>query len=69
MSFSFNPMNHVVNVRAGAIIFNQAGGQPMYTLREGGQLLATARSSDGRWYQVSLPTGGQGYIPQQSVIK
>jgi hypothetical protein len=68
-SYTLNPMNHVVQVRAGAMIFNSVGGQPMYTLRQGGPLLATARSSDGRWYQVSLPTGGQGYVPSQSVTQ
>ena len=34
-----------------------------------GPLLATARSGDGRWYQVSLPNGTQGYVPRQSVVK
>jgi carboxyl-terminal processing protease len=64
---SFNPMNHVIQVRAGAVIFNTAGGQPVYTLRQGGPLLATGRSLDGRWYQVSLPNGSIGYVPVQSV--
>jgi uncharacterized protein YgiM (DUF1202 family) len=68
-SYTLNPMNHVVQVRAGAMIFNSVGGQPMYTLRQGGPLLATARSSDGRWYQVSLPNGSQGYVPSQSVTQ
>jgi carboxyl-terminal processing protease len=67
VSYTLNPMNHVVQVRAGAMIFNAVGGQPIYTLRQGGPLLATARGSDGRWYQVSLPNGGQGYVPSQSV--
>jgi uncharacterized caspase-like protein len=65
----FNPINETIKVRGGAQIFNAAGGQPIFNLKQGGPLLATARSSDGRWYQVSLPTGGQGYVPRQSIVK
>jgi carboxyl-terminal processing protease len=68
-SFAFNPINETIKVREGAQIFDAAGGQPIFKLRQGGPLLATARSSDGRWYQVSLPNGTQGYVPRQSVVK
>jgi carboxyl-terminal processing protease len=68
-ALAFNPTNETIKLRAGAQIFNAPGGQPMFNLKQGGPLLATARSSDGRWYQVSLPTGGQGFVPRQSVVK
>ena len=68
-SFAFNPINETIKLREGAQIFDAAGGQPIFKLRQGGPLLATARSSDGRWYQVSLPNGTQGYVPRQSVVK
>jgi len=68
-SFSFNPINETIKLREGAQIFDAAGGQPIFKLRQGGPLLATARSGDGRWYQVSLPNGTQGYVPRQSVMK
>jgi uncharacterized protein YgiM (DUF1202 family) len=67
---SFDPISKTVKIRPGATIFNDAGGQPMYQMPQGGPLLATGRSSDGRWYRVSLPTGvGEGYVPTQSVLK
>ncbi|MDQ7248558.1 caspase family protein [Dongia sedimenti] len=68
-SFSFNPVNVTIKVREGAQIFDAPGGQPIFKLRQGGPLLATARSSDGRWYQVSLSNGAQGFVPRQSVMK
>jgi hypothetical protein len=66
-TLSFDEIYETIEVRAGAQIFNAAGGQPIYNLRQGGPLLATARSSDGRWFKVSLPNGQQGYVPRQSV--
>ncbi len=68
-SFTLNPINETIKVREGAQIFNAPGGQPIFKLRQGGPLLATARSSDGRWYQVSLSNGSQGFVPRQSVVK
>ena len=68
-NYTFNPTSETIKVRAGAQIFNAVGGQPIFQLRQGGPLLATAKSSDGRWYQVSLPNGTQGYVPRQSVVK
>jgi len=66
---AFDPVNQTIKLREGAQIFDAAGGQPIYKLRQSGSLLATGRSSDGRWYQVSLPNGSQGYVPRQSVVK
>jgi carboxyl-terminal processing protease len=63
------PINETIKLRAGTTVFNAAGGQPIWTLKQGGPLLAIERSSDGRWYHVSLPTGQTGYVPRQSVVK
>jgi uncharacterized protein YgiM (DUF1202 family) len=68
-ALSFNPINETIKVRAGAQVYDAAGGNPIYSLKQGGPLLAIARSSDGRWYQVSLSNGAQGYVPRQSVVK
>jgi carboxyl-terminal processing protease len=68
-SFAFNPINQTVKVREGAQIFDSAGGRAIFKMPQGGPLLATARSSDGRWYQVSLSNGTQGYVPSQSILK
>jgi len=68
-SLTFNPINESIKVREGAKILNAVGGQPIFNVTKATTLLAIARSSDGRWYQVSLPTGGQGYVPRQSVVK
>jgi hypothetical protein len=68
-ALSWDPISETIKVREGAQIFNAPGGQPMYQLRQTGPLLAIQRSSDQRWYQVSLPNGGTGYVPRQSVVK
>jgi carboxyl-terminal processing protease len=69
-SLSFDPINQTIKVRQGTQIFDSVGGQAIYQLSQGGALIATARSSDGRWYRVSLPTGaGEGYVGQQYTVK
>jgi carboxyl-terminal processing protease len=69
-SLAYNEKIETITLRAGAMIFDSAGGQPIYQSKQGGALLATARSVDGRWYRVSLPTGaGTGYVAQQWVVK
>ncbi len=68
-SLSFNDISKTINVRPGAMIFDAAGGQPIWQATQGGPMLATAQSSDGRWYKVSLWNSGEGYLPLQSVVK
>ena len=61
------PTNEMVKARKGAAIFDQPGGRQIFTVTKNGPLLASGKSSDGRWYQVALPTGGTGYIARQSL--
>jgi len=66
---SYVPINETVKVRAGAAIFDQPGGRQIVQVTKNTQLLASQRSSDGRWYGVSLPNGQTGYIARQSLGK
>ncbi|WP_395020924.1 caspase family protein [Dongia sp.] len=68
-SLSFDPIAETIKVRQGTQIYNAVGGQPIFQLSQGGPLLATARSSDGRWFAVSLPNGGTGYVGRQYLVK
>jgi carboxyl-terminal processing protease len=68
-SLSFVPIAETIKVQQGTQIFDAVGGQPIFQLSQGGPLLATARSSDGRWYAVSLPNGGTGYVGRQYLAK
>jgi hypothetical protein len=68
-AISFVPINETVTARAGALIFDQPGGRNIFKLTKSGPLLASQRSSDGRWYGVSLPNGQTGYIARQSLTQ
>jgi carboxyl-terminal processing protease len=68
-SYAWNDISQTIKLRAGAQIYNAPAGQAIYQLKQGGPLLATQVSSDGRWYHVSLSTGSDGYVPKQSVMK
>jgi len=52
---------------AGTMIFDEPGGRPIYTLTKGGLLLASAKTNDGRWYEVALPSGKTGFVARQSL--
>ena len=68
-NFTDIPINETVKVRAGAAVFDRPGGRQIFQATKSVSLLASAKSSDGRWYQVALPNGGTGYIARQSLGK
>jgi hypothetical protein len=60
---TFAAYNHPITVRAGAVILGAPGnGQPIAQTSEQKRMTASARTSDGTWYQVVLPNGNIGYL-------
>jgi len=60
---AFAAYNHAIMVRGGAIILDSAGnGTPIAQVLEPRQMQASARTSNGSWYQVVLPNGNLGYL-------
>jgi hypothetical protein len=63
---TFVAYNRTVVLRSGAIILNQPGnGQPIGRANGETQLQASARSTDGSWYQVVLQDGTFGFVSRQ----
>ncbi|MES1151372.1 MAG: SH3 domain-containing protein, partial [Dongia sp.] len=60
---AFAAYNHPIMVRGGAIILDNAGnGTPIAQVSKPTQMTASARTSNGSWYQVVLPNGNLGYL-------
>lgn len=59
----FAAYNHAIMVRGGAVILDAAGnGSPIAQVTQPRQMTASARTSNGSWYQVVLPNGNIGYL-------
>jgi uncharacterized protein YgiM (DUF1202 family) len=59
----FAAYNHPIMVREGAVILDSAGnGTPIAQVSKPTQMTASARTSNGSWYQVVLPNGNIGYL-------
>jgi hypothetical protein len=60
---AFAAYNHPIMVRGGAVILDNAGnGTPIAQVSKPTQMTASARTSNGSWYQVVLPNGNLGYL-------
>lgn len=60
---TFAAYNHPITVRARAVVLGAPGnGQPIAQISKQTQMTASARTSDGGWYQVVLPNGNIGYL-------
>ena len=65
---TFAAYNREIVVRAGARVLSQPGnGQVIAQVSEPKRLPASARTPDGRWYQVTLPNGSIGYVSSNFV--
>jgi carboxyl-terminal processing protease len=60
---SFAAYNHPIAVRSNAVILSAPGnGERIAQVSKPTQMTASARTSDGSWYQVVLPNGNIGYL-------
>ena len=59
------PFNRTIVVRGNTMIMNSPGGSPIAHATQESQMQASARTNDGRWYQVTLPNGTFGFVAGQ----
>jgi carboxyl-terminal processing protease len=60
---TFAAYNHPIKVRGGAVVLSNPGnGQPIAQVNTPTLMTASARTSDGSWYQVVLSNGNIGYL-------